>query len=66
MQLGVGSYGALVTPNVTRVITETQYKGEGSAGSIQYYCTLLNNTLKVQQHLATLGERVRLKHMEFI
>lgn len=34
-------------PNITRVIPEGNYSGEGQPGSIQYYSTLLNNTLKV-------------------
>lgn len=40
------SGGGLVTPNITRVIPQSQYSGQGRNSSIQYYATLLNNTLK--------------------
>ena len=47
--------GPLVLPNVTRVIPENA-SASGQPGSVQYYATLLNNTLKVHAEFRPLRE----------
>lgn len=39
----------LVQLNITRVIPQANYSGQGQNSSIEYYVTLLNNTLKANQ-----------------
>ena len=38
----------LVQLNITRVISQASYSGQGQDSSIEYYVTLLNNTLKAR------------------
>ena len=47
--------GPLVLPNISRVIPDNA-SASGQPGSVQYYATLLNNTLKVHAEFQPLTE----------